>query len=447
MILVPIAAGGGSFGGDFAGASLSDSNATPVYTSTSGTGVIPTPSYSFSDLLNSRKTNMTRQPLSEYKLKHFNGAVTGGVGISGVCYIPEVGLWLFVDNNAVNISIYQEDDFTTEWGNVTLTGFTDPECCEYLWTIYDANGQPSQAVLAIGEEALTEISLVTISLTNTAQAVTRGSFPIINPSNMWADDAGFGMEALTFDPFRNMIYAFKKGATSGTAPSLEFRAIPLNGSLTPTAIEPFDAAAAWSATIPAVNDATFDYTTRTILLIGDRQGADTSEQDIIRVEPISGTILESYQNYVDTLGLNANTATDWPQGEGIGITPDGRFLVLSSEGDSFCVLERVAKLSKYSNVRTVAGNAAQASNHLRSDDSTVLVDASATNTIFNLLTATNFAGILINVKKIDSSVNTVTIDAAGAETIDGTATIVLSVQNQSATLHSNGSGTPNWVIV
>ena len=50
----------------------------------------------------------------------------------------------------------------------------------------------------------------------------------------------------------------------------------------------------------------------------------------------------------------------------------------------------------------------------------------------------------IDIKKIDSSVNTVTIDGNLAETIDGSLTKVLSTQYDSYTIITDGS---NWFIL
>ena len=47
------------------------------------------------------------------------------------------------------------------------------------------------------------------------------------------------------------------------------------------------------------------------------------------------------------------------------------------------------------------------------------------------------------IKKIDSSANTVTIDAAGANTIDGVATKVISTQYDKLTIQWDGT---NWHI-
>lgn len=74
---------------------------------------------------------------------------------------------------------------------------------------------------------------------------------------------------------------------------------------------------------------------------------------------------------------------------------------------------------------------------------TVLVDASAGNVVITLPTAASAfsggIGKVFNVKKIDNSVNTVTVDGNGAETIDGAAAQVVTTRYSSMTLQSNGT--------
>ena len=77
-------------------------------------------------------------------------------------------------------------------------------------------------------------------------------------------------------------------------------------------------------------------------------------------------------------------------------------------------------------------------------DSTKLFAVDATSgaiTVTLLAAATAGTGFGVTVKKTDSSTNAVTVDGNGAETIDGDATKILSVQNQSIALRSDGS---NW---
>lgn len=75
-------------------------------------------------------------------------------------------------------------------------------------------------------------------------------------------------------------------------------------------------------------------------------------------------------------------------------------------------------------------------------DGIVLVDATSGPVTITLYTATETKHTpFIAVKKIDASGNAVTIDGAGAETIDGATTISLTTQNEVARLITDGT---NW---
>lgn len=75
---------------------------------------------------------------------------------------------------------------------------------------------------------------------------------------------------------------------------------------------------------------------------------------------------------------------------------------------------------------------------------TVVVDAAGGNKIITLPSAALFKGKIYNIKKIDASANTVTIDGAGAQTIDGAATHVLTTQYEVVRIQSDGA---NWFII
>ena len=77
-------------------------------------------------------------------------------------------------------------------------------------------------------------------------------------------------------------------------------------------------------------------------------------------------------------------------------------------------------------------------------DDTILVDATGAARTVNLPAATNQTGKRYTIKKIDASVNAVTVDPSGAETVDGAATYPLVVQYQSVTCQSDG--TTWWVL-
>lgn len=78
-------------------------------------------------------------------------------------------------------------------------------------------------------------------------------------------------------------------------------------------------------------------------------------------------------------------------------------------------------------------------------DKLITVDATAgSKTITLLAAATAGDGFQVAIKKIDSSSNTVMIDANSTETIDGSLTLALATQNDVAILISNGT---NWYVV
>ena len=72
---------------------------------------------------------------------------------------------------------------------------------------------------------------------------------------------------------------------------------------------------------------------------------------------------------------------------------------------------------------------------------TVLVDATDGNKIITLPPSATFTNHVYNIKKIDPTTNTVTIQANGTEFIDDENTKILFSQWDSGTIHCNGT---NW---
>lgn len=72
-------------------------------------------------------------------------------------------------------------------------------------------------------------------------------------------------------------------------------------------------------------------------------------------------------------------------------------------------------------------------------DFTILCDATAAAFSVTLPAAAANTGRIYNVKKVDVSANAVTIQANGAELIDGSNTKAMSAQYQSAQIQSNGT--------
>jgi hypothetical protein len=83
-------------------------------------------------------------------------------------------------------------------------------------------------------------------------------------------------------------------------------------------------------------------------------------------------------------------------------------------------------------------------------DHTILCDATGGAFSVTLPTAAaayntaEAAGLIVHVKKIDSSANAVTVDGNGSETIDGATTQVITSQWDSASIQSNGTA---WYII
>jgi hypothetical protein len=77
-------------------------------------------------------------------------------------------------------------------------------------------------------------------------------------------------------------------------------------------------------------------------------------------------------------------------------------------------------------------------------DSTLLCDATTAAFTVTLPAAASNSGLTYIIKKIDASVNAVTVDANLAETIDGALTKVLSAQYAFVVIQSNGT---NWFVI
>lgn len=96
-------------------------------------------------------------------------------------------------------------------------------------------------------------------------------------------------------------------------------------------------------------------------------------------------------------------------------------------------------------VRTILGVApkmvalAKAINYTAVDRDFILVTTGASDKTITLPAVASSTDVVIEVKKVDSGVGDVIIDGNAAETIDGTATQVISSQYSSLTLHCDGS--------
>lgn len=81
---------------------------------------------------------------------------------------------------------------------------------------------------------------------------------------------------------------------------------------------------------------------------------------------------------------------------------------------------------------------------LNNNDFTFNSDATSGNVTVNLPTAVGCKGRIYTVRKLDASVNTVTIDGNSTETINGATTVVLSAQYSFRMMQSDGA---NWMVI
>ena len=72
-------------------------------------------------------------------------------------------------------------------------------------------------------------------------------------------------------------------------------------------------------------------------------------------------------------------------------------------------------------------------------DHIILGDATSASITITLPTAAGIKGTLFHINKIDSTVNTVTVDGNGSETTDGDTTAVLTAQYESIKLISDNA--------
>lgn len=98
------------------------------------------------------------------------------------------------------------------------------------------------------------------------------------------------------------------------------------------------------------------------------------------------------------------------------------------------VQDNAAGISYNANAKTVLGTYTAGK-----DDHTILANAAAAAFTITLPAPSSRANPYLVVKKVDSTVNAVTLDPAGSATIDGSSTITLSVQYAGVVLHADSS--------
>lgn len=134
-----------------------------------------------------------------------------------------------------------------------------------------------------------------------------------------------------------------------------------------------------------------------------------------------------------------------------GVSPTGTFLTVDSDQQDPYVADIHAPdwPTVYSgpptpHIESIFVVAKSGAYTLTSGDGLVVADASGGAFTVTLPTAVGITGTVYRVKKIDATANAVTIDGAGAETIDGGATATISTQYEAITVISDG--TEWWVL-
>ena len=289
----------------------------------------------FTEIQRMSKGFMNELPLEEFKQKYVIETITGGVGVSGVTYVEEVGLLFLIDNNSVNVSIYKlENGMSTEFGNITFSGFTDPEDMDLVEIKRDANGYPDKALFIITEEQTNQFTLFEWDLQSTSGTITKGTnTTTYDPTGMYAESATLGSEGVLWNPIKQVVFTCNQGNTD----TFECREFRIDAGLTPAATEPFDAETLWGASIPCINGMRWDPSTNSYLILSDATSDATANSDVLRVHPDTGAILDTWNNFPADLNL---VLADHSQWEGIDITEDGRYLIIAGEATEILILER-----------------------------------------------------------------------------------------------------------
>jgi hypothetical protein len=134
-----------------------------------------------------------------------------------------------------------------------------------------------------------------------------------------------------------------------------------------------------------------------------------------------------------SIGIDNSDQDSFKINRGTSLGANEDFRIDGSDGT--CRISRAIELPVVEvNANTTLG----AGNH------TCLVNTNAANRVITLPTAASGQYRIYRIKKIDAAANTVTVDANGAETIDGAANTVLSSQYDAVTLQSDG--TTWWIL-
>lgn len=123
-----------------------------------------------------------------------------------------------------------------------------------------------------------------------------------------------------------------------------------------------------------------------------------------------------------------NTITD-ENGDVLGVVGNPFVVSIDNSTSGSCILSIATKTGNYTPT---------------DEDCTILADATGGELAITLPAASTVTGLLINIKKKDSSSNFVIIDGNATEQIDGYDTLTITKQNTCISVQSDGTG---WFII
>lgn len=150
-------------------------------------------------------------------------------------------------------------------------------------------------------------------------------------------------------------------------------------------------------------------------------------------------------NYVRA-SLSSSTTAVTLAAETAGTGDDNINLILNSAGTGKVGVNTASPKSTFDINGGIGADIVTKTTDYTATDSnfTILCDATSNNITITLPTAASSTKRIYNIKKIDSSGNTVTIDADSSEQVDGALTQVITTQYSSLTIQCNG--TAWWII-
>jgi len=180
-------------------------------------------------------------------------------------------------------------------------------------------------------------------------------------------------------------------------------------------------------------------------VIGDASTTFQIDIDLV-VGDILNVRIDTVGGYTAGSGGETNTASNVGGGQGVfkqkvGLNLEFRSLVA---GTGVSLSSGTDTITINSSSTTLGITNKSVSGSLTAGDEFITCDANGGNIVLDLPTAASVAGKVYYIKKVDSSINTITLDADALETIDGNTTLVLNIQYQSFTIVSNGT---EWFII